>query len=348
MPIKRVLIVDDQRDIRQLLREAIRALGLELDLVDVPSGEEAMLVITRQRFTLLVTDVRLAGMSGLELVQTLRKRNPGVKVILVTGLTDSEIRQQVTQAGVEAFFFKPVDILEFQNAVRRCLDVGESEPAHPPADTSARQPADHLERLRADIRAECVMLVDPAGSVLRRAGGVPAAVDGGRLVAATLAAHKANAALAKQLGEEPPDNTLVSKGKAHQVHLLGAGEKLYLFTLTRGDTDPARVTSLMMRLAADLQAQPIDLSPVVPAEAAPAPLDLPAEAEEADLGAMDLSELDAVFQQVEEKKVGTQELNDFWDELAEQETASGSPDEGAITYEQARRLGLAPEGGESE
>ena len=57
-------------------------------MVDVPSGEEALLVASRRPVDLLIADVRLPGISGLELMARVHKRNPELKTILITGLTD--------------------------------------------------------------------------------------------------------------------------------------------------------------------------------------------------------------------------------------------------------------------
>jgi CheY-like chemotaxis protein len=85
MPKYRVLIVDDQSEVRRLLRAGLVTLGPDIQVVDVPSGEEAILVISRQPFDLLIADVRLPGISGLELKTRARMHNPNLKLILITG-----------------------------------------------------------------------------------------------------------------------------------------------------------------------------------------------------------------------------------------------------------------------
>ena len=129
---KRILIVDDQRDVRRVLRAGLEALKQDLTIVEVPSGEEGMLVLSRQAIDLLILDVRLPGISGLELQQRARQRNPNLKLILITGMTDDAVRRQVSEAGVEAFFFKPVDMSNFLETVQRCLGIQAA--AQPPAD----------------------------------------------------------------------------------------------------------------------------------------------------------------------------------------------------------------------
>jgi DNA-binding NtrC family response regulator len=102
--VKSILIVDDQHEVRRMLRAGIETLDPEFQVLDLPSAEESLVVISMQPVDLLVTDIRLPGISGLELMQKIRKRNPGLKVIVITGLLDPDLLSQVKQAGAEAFF----------------------------------------------------------------------------------------------------------------------------------------------------------------------------------------------------------------------------------------------------
>jgi len=78
-----VLIVEDHWDVRRVLRSGLESLEREITIVDVPSGEEALLVSTHLPIDLLVADIRLAGMTGLELQRIVRHRNPDAKIIMV-------------------------------------------------------------------------------------------------------------------------------------------------------------------------------------------------------------------------------------------------------------------------
>lgn len=353
MAVKRILIVDDQRDIRELLRESIRVLRSDIDIIDVPSGEEAMLVITRQRFDLLVTDVRLAGMSGLELVRKLRKRNPGLKVILVTGLTDSEIRQQVTEAGAEAFFFKPVDIADFQAGVVNLLGLKEGEREIPEAEAVVEKPAEvslagQLAKLREDLGADCILLIDPAGIVLERSGTFPTILDERLLVSSAVAMDAASAALARSMGNDRAEDYLVSRGKSYQLHQVPAGERQFLLALTRSsardhpwEATAVAIAKAMAEAAAVLRIESVEeLQPGgtnIIEEASPIELD-----EELAMSEVDLSQLDVALHRAGENKANIQDLDDFWDSAAEQVGVENSSESGSISYEQALRLGIAP------
>ena len=244
MPARKILIVDDQRDIRQLLRSSLETLTPDVQIVDVPSGEEALLVISRQKFDLLVSDVRLAGMSGLELVGKVRKRNPGLKVILITGLTDSEVRQQVAEFGAEAFFYKPVDIIEFRAKVSSCLELGDAQPAQAaspqtetrvePIHPASNVPrlADYLVTLRQKINAFCVWIIDQQGEIMLQAGEIPGQWQLTAWKSSIIAAGVASASIMQSAKTAQPGSYLFFSGQDFDLHLVNLNWSLALLATT--------------------------------------------------------------------------------------------------------------------
>src|SRR5512135_2909758 len=104
-----ILLVDDQRDILRLLHSTLDTLKIkELEILEAPSGEEALLQVVRRKVDLLVTDYRLPGINGIELMHKMRVRYPDVRVILVTGLTERKAREEMLNAGAVAIFNKPI------------------------------------------------------------------------------------------------------------------------------------------------------------------------------------------------------------------------------------------------
>src|SRR4030042_5949840 len=100
MATYRVLVVDDNHEVRRMITASIKTLDAEIDVLDVPAAEEALFISASLPLDLVVLDFRLAGMSGLEMVSRLRKRKPEVKIILVTGIEDANTQKLVSQADV--------------------------------------------------------------------------------------------------------------------------------------------------------------------------------------------------------------------------------------------------------
>ncbi len=174
-----ILIVEDQREVSRLLRSALETLEHKMNVIEIPSGEEAILYSSRNPVDLLVSDFRLPGMTGIELMVKVRKYHPEMKVILITGQTDPKVRKDVAEAGADAFFIKPVPMADFLDAVERHLGLVETilppEPIAPIVSDEALQLnlPDLLAHLRQDLDAIAVFLLGDTGRILARAGDLP-------------------------------------------------------------------------------------------------------------------------------------------------------------------------------
>jgi CheY-like chemotaxis protein len=110
MNTKRVLIVDDAPEFAHLVEAALSTMSIPLEMTIYLSGEEAWLEALKTRFDLVITDLRLPGISGTELVRRLRSRYPEIKIIAVSGLAEAGLNERTRAAGVDAFYRKPVEI----------------------------------------------------------------------------------------------------------------------------------------------------------------------------------------------------------------------------------------------
>lgn len=190
MAEKHVLIVDDAIELGRLLQSAVQTLDASLKLTVVPSAEEAILASSRHTVQLLISDVRLPGMSGFDLAERLRKRNPNLEVILITGMTDRNLRKQAEESGA-VFFQKPLKMDAFLAAVQKSLGLAAVQAA-PPAEELALQPVepprrkrstsallpvtalqDVLSVLQQETGARLVVLFNTAGDVTQFAGNPP-------------------------------------------------------------------------------------------------------------------------------------------------------------------------------
>jgi two-component system, NtrC family, response regulator GlrR len=132
----RVLIVDDEPDLRQLLGIRLKAEGYEVD--SAPDGKEAMRVMARRSPRLVISDLRMPGMEGLELLTEIQRLQPNLPVILLTA--HGTIAEAVTamQRGAFDFLTKPVDKEALVSLVRRALELNGSVP-RTPAEASWRE-----------------------------------------------------------------------------------------------------------------------------------------------------------------------------------------------------------------
>ena len=119
---KRILIVDDEAQIALTL---CRALSLPLGgghHVEVsPSAYAALTRFPRERFDLIITDLRMPGISGLELIRRVRQNSPQTRTILITAYGDDEVEAEVRRLQVCRYVTKPFRIAQFILIVREVL-----------------------------------------------------------------------------------------------------------------------------------------------------------------------------------------------------------------------------------
>ncbi|NOT30744.1 MAG: sigma-54-dependent Fis family transcriptional regulator [Planctomycetes bacterium] len=117
MSIQRVLIADDDSLSREFLSEACRTFGLQIEAV--ASGEAALERLRRGGIDLVLTDLRMPGISGVELVRTMSKELPEVPVVLITAHGTVETAVQALQLGAADFVVKPCSPQTLELVIKR-------------------------------------------------------------------------------------------------------------------------------------------------------------------------------------------------------------------------------------
>jgi CheY-like chemotaxis protein len=115
----KVLAVDDQQVILDLISAMGQSLGYEVRTA--PTGEAGLDLVRREAFDLILTDLALPGLSGLEVARQAREIRPGVPVILVTGWASNLDQAELERAGVAEVLYKPFRIEQLTESVRRVL-----------------------------------------------------------------------------------------------------------------------------------------------------------------------------------------------------------------------------------
>ena len=116
-----ILVVDDDDGIRQLLVSQIKAVGYPCR--SAVSGEEALdLVVVDPRPALVVSDVQMPGLSGIELLQQLKQLDPHLQVVMVSGHHDMAVVRQALRDGAYDYLIKPFELEELSNTMARALE----------------------------------------------------------------------------------------------------------------------------------------------------------------------------------------------------------------------------------
>ena len=117
----RILIVDDEERIRLILRIMLTGAGHQVD--EAPSGEDALLALDRDAVDLVISDVRMEGMGGMELLAAIRERELGCPVVFVTAFATLESAVEALRLGASDYLVKPFDEKDVLLAVERALGV---------------------------------------------------------------------------------------------------------------------------------------------------------------------------------------------------------------------------------
>ncbi len=115
----RILIVDDEETIRLALRKFLRSRGYEVEIAG--SGQQALEILDNGSFGLMLCDVRMPGISGVQVVPQAREKDQDLAIIMLTAVNDAATATEVLASGATDYLMKPVELADLQQAVDRAL-----------------------------------------------------------------------------------------------------------------------------------------------------------------------------------------------------------------------------------
>ena len=114
-----VLIIDDEWQIRSLL---VDLLGSVYRCSEAGSAEEALTALSHETFDLVISDIDMGGMSGLELVPRVHSLSPDTVVVMISGNQDIEFAIKALRVGAFDYITKPIDIRHVEASVERAFN----------------------------------------------------------------------------------------------------------------------------------------------------------------------------------------------------------------------------------
>ncbi len=118
---KRVLVVEDDASVALLIKDGMVDLGATFSVEIAPSGEAALAKIQQGKWDVIVTDLRLTGISGLELIEKIHRHLPNALTILMTGFGSEEIERAAQQLDVYRYLTKPFPLTHFKRIIEEAL-----------------------------------------------------------------------------------------------------------------------------------------------------------------------------------------------------------------------------------
>jgi len=356
------------------LRANLEALevDLDLDLVDVPSGEEAIVEVVGTGIDLLIADIGLPGLSGIELFKKLKHTFPDMQVILITGIEEEDIHQEIADAGAEAIFFKPLKMREFLNAVRRTMGLDPVENDPEPLQKLTKQNLDEnvterIADLRGELGAISILVIERTGIISAETGIVPDTIYESHVMPLLLKTFSITNKISSFLRNDQPESVLYFSGEKYDLFWSHINTEYGMMVITNPVTQnndlswvlttldlaiqevTQIIQDLTRTLAVKTKKSSKDIKADNPKEKTPAKAELPKKKEPGANGSTKTKAKSApkkknkaAAEEPEPDMPDESEVHEFW-KAATLETEIqriDSPD--SLSFEQAQKLGFVP------
>ena len=117
----KILLLDDDEQMLEIFQDFLRKLPSKPEIHASNSGARAIALLDSEPFSLLITDLRMPKMDGLQVLAIVRRKHPHLRVLVLTGVIDEEYRSRAYALGVDMFWHKPAKPEEFQ-LLKDCIE----------------------------------------------------------------------------------------------------------------------------------------------------------------------------------------------------------------------------------
>src|SRR5262245_19677586 len=118
----KILLLDDDPDLLDMYREILSQLPSKPDIHTATNGKRGMAMLEEQPFRLLISDLKMPKMDGLQVLSIVRRKYPALRTVVLTSVADEQFRSRVYALGVDLFWQKPAS----ENEIKLFLECVES------------------------------------------------------------------------------------------------------------------------------------------------------------------------------------------------------------------------------
>jgi CheY-like chemotaxis protein len=242
MTKKHILVVDDEPRVAFFLSKALEHADQDYDVSIAHSGEEALEIISRSSIDLLITDLRMPGISGLELMRWVRSSSPKTRTILITAYGNDEVETEAHRLEAYRYITKPFSLDAFTQVAQEALrDMAVSQPGLVVlSDESYEAITREMENLCQDVGAQCVFLADMLGQRMVEAG-ITEGIDSAALLSLLAGGFAATGELARQFGSGEAANLNFHQGTRYEIYSANVGDNLFLAMLYERRVQSSRI-----------------------------------------------------------------------------------------------------------
>ena len=120
----RILIIEDDEEMRALLKDVLLEEGVKTESAE--NGSEAFRKLAKESFDLVITDIQMPGLTGLEILPGIRKLQPGALIIVMTAFGSEEVQRKSFDRGAAAYLEKPVHIDRLKTLIHEMASTKET------------------------------------------------------------------------------------------------------------------------------------------------------------------------------------------------------------------------------
>ena len=270
-PLANILVVDDSEAICRALRDLLTMSGYTVRTA--PSGERALQILETASMDLVITDLKMSGISGIQLLKKIKEKTPALPVVILTGFGDLDSVVEAMRNGVADYLKKPFSVNEVIQVTERELKRSKQLLAAAAVPTAWAVPATAapqpkrififsareaggidkvLSALRAETTAESVLLIEETGHVIS-AKGISNERDMPSLAALVVASRSTNSQMASLLGEGESFALNYLEGQRVAVYSAGISQRLLLVVVVPKLVKQGAVWMYAKKAAADIE-----------------------------------------------------------------------------------------------
>jgi CheY-like chemotaxis protein len=288
MSKKHILIVDDEPKLALFLSKMLACSNRSHQVSTANSGEQALEVLKSTPIDLLITDLRMPGITGLDLIRWVRTFSPETRTILMTAYGSDHVEERVRQMEVYRYITKPFNSSDIAQTVEEALrEVAINQPGMVVlSDQSFETIAGKLEGLKYDLGAMCILLADMQGQLLVSVGNNED-VESSTLLALLSGGFVTSAEIARQFGNGKSLDLHFHEGSRYEMYSANVGEGLFLAIIYDRHVQTSRIGMVWLytrRTVEDLLAYMATLNDTLPTQT----LDV-------DFGSSLMAEIDSAF-----------------------------------------------------
>jgi CheY-like chemotaxis protein len=250
---KRILLVDDDDMVLFVVSEGLQLANDSYEIVTASNGYEALGMLTESSFDLIMTDVKMPQMGGVQLTQEIRSLSLDVPVVWMTAFGSQGLEEQARRMGVHRFLIKPMDVDDIREIAREALETAVSQQkkmVHLPEANDRIQ--NRISQLRRESSAHLVLLTTMGGNPVD-AVGVTEGMDISTLSALVAANFLASREISQLLGRESAFKLSYHESDQHNIYAYCVSDKYLLITVFGSETKLGMVWFYTQRAVTDLE-----------------------------------------------------------------------------------------------